>query len=42
MSGNKIHKISIDNKKIETFNVNDAGFLNDIAIDNKGIFKIIP
>lgn len=33
---NKIHKISIDNKKIETFNVNDAGFLNDIAIDNKG------
>lgn len=33
---NKIWKISLKNKKKTKFNVNDAGFLNDVVVDKNG------
>ena len=33
---NKIWKISLKDKKMVAFKINDAGFLNDLAVDSKG------
>ena len=33
---NKIWKISLKDKKMVAFKINDAGFLNDLTVDSKG------